>query len=103
MGWRVAADERCAPTERDCAHAPEAHQAADPAEERACEGCTRAGTRWVHLRECLTCGHIGCCDTSPLGHARAHFAAHGHPMVRSAEPGEKWGWCFHDEVLLLPS
>ncbi|ROO86629.1 ubiquitin-hydrolase Zn-finger-containing protein [Actinocorallia herbida] len=102
MRWRVAADERYVPTDRSCVHVDDA-AAASVGTARGCDGCARAGTRWVHLRECLTCGHVGCCDTSPWGHARAHFAAHGHPLVRSTEPGEKWGWCFHDEVFIVPS
>ena len=66
-----------------------------------CEDCLRGGHRnWVHLRICLTCGHVGCCDTSPGKHATAHFHATRHPVMRSLEPGESWGWCFVDEVLL---
>ena len=63
-----------------------------------CEECLRAGDRWVHLRLCMTCGHVGCCDSSRNRHARRHFEAEGHPIVRSAEPGESWGWCYVDEV-----
>jgi monovalent cation/hydrogen antiporter len=56
--------------------------------------------RWVHLRMCQSCGHIGCCDNSAGKHATAHSAESGHPIVRSAEPGEDWSWCYVDEVLL---
>ncbi|NAZ88070.1 cation:proton antiporter domain-containing protein [Kineococcus indalonis] len=63
----------------------------------ACEDCLREGTAWVHLRTCLGCGHVGCCDSSPRRHARAHAAADAHPVVVSAEPGEAWRWCFVDE------
>jgi hypothetical protein len=63
-----------------------------------CEECLRLGTRWVHLRLCLTCGHIGCCDSSPLRHARGHAYAIGHPIVQSFEPGEDWRWCYVDET-----
>ena len=52
---------------------------------------------WVHLRMCLTCGHVGCCDHSPNGHATGHFQATGHPLLRSLEPGEVWAWCFADD------
>ena len=52
---------------------------------------------WVHLRMCQTCGHIGCCDNSPGKHATAHCAETGHPIIRSAEPGEDWSWCYVDE------
>jgi hypothetical protein len=65
-----------------------------------CEDCLRMGDRWVHLRMCMRCGHIGCCDSSPNRHATAHFHAHrDHPLVRSYEPGEDWWWCYADELL----
>ena len=65
----------------------------------ACEDCLREGTTWVHLRRCLTCDHVGCCDSSPRRHSRAHFGSVGHPVVVSAEPGEAWRWCWVDEEL----
>ncbi|MEM6336328.1 MAG: UBP-type zinc finger domain-containing protein [Bacteroidota bacterium] len=65
-----------------------------------CQECIDAGDTWVHLRMCMTCGYIGCCDSSKNKHASKHFAATGHPIIRSAEPGETWGWCYIDEVLL---
>jgi ubiquitin-hydrolase Zn-finger-containing protein len=61
-----------------------------------CEECAQAGDRWVCLRTCLTCGHVGCCDSSRGRHANAHFEATGHPLMRSAEPGEAWAWCYVD-------
>jgi hypothetical protein len=63
-----------------------------------CEDCLRIGGRWVHLRMCETCGHVACCDDSPNRHATAHFHATGHPVIRSAEPGENWSWCYVDQV-----
>lgn len=63
-----------------------------------CEECLAIGSGWVHLRLCLTCGHVGCCDSSPNRHARRHFQASGHPIIRSFEPGESWRWCFVDEA-----
>lgn len=63
-----------------------------------CEDCLRTGDRWVHLRMCMTCGHVGCCDSSPNRHATAHWRSAGHPVVRSFEPGEDWWWCYEDEV-----
>jgi uncharacterized UBP type Zn finger protein len=63
-----------------------------------CEDCVKIGAQWVHLRMCLTCGHIACCDSSPNRHASAHFKAKRHPLVRSIEPGELWTWCYVDEL-----
>ena len=68
-----------------------------PDEIEGCEDCLRTGGRWVHLRMCQACGHVGCCDSSPNRHASAHFKEAGHPIVRSAEPGEEWSWCYVDE------
>jgi hypothetical protein len=61
------------------------------------------GDSWVHLRECLICGHVGCCDSSPDRHATAHYHATGHPIVRSFEPGEDWRWCYVDEEEMTSS
>jgi CPA2 family monovalent cation:H+ antiporter-2 len=67
---------------------------------RGCEECLRSGDRWVHLRICLSCGHVGCCDSSKNKHASGHYHATAHPIIRSLEPGELWGWCYPDEVTL---
>jgi uncharacterized UBP type Zn finger protein len=69
------------------------------AETRVCEQCVRMGSGWVHLRMCLVCGQVGCCDSSPNRHATRHFHESGHPLVRSIEPGERWVWCYVDEVI----
>src|SRR5690242_14883568 len=69
-----------------------------PAEVPGCEDCLAAGTKWVHLRICVTCGHVGCCDDSPERHATAHHRASGHAIIRSLEPGESWSWCYVDEL-----
>ena len=69
---------------------------------QGCEDCLKTGSWWVHLRECLVCGHVGCCDSSPNKHATKHFHATGHPIVQSFEPGEDWVWCYADEVYLAP-
>lgn len=66
---------------------------------QGCEECLATGGRWVHLRMCLTCGHVGCCDASPGKHSTAHFHETSHPVVRSAEPGEHWRWCYVDGVM----
>lgn len=68
-----------------------------------CEECLAQGMRWVHLRLCLGCGHVGCCDSSPGKHATKHFHRAGHAIVRSLEPGENWGWCYADQVLFEPA
>jgi uncharacterized UBP type Zn finger protein len=65
-----------------------------------CEECLKTGAIWVHLRLCMTCGHVGCCDSSKNKHAAKHFHSARHPIVKSIEPGEDWGWCFIDEVEL---
>ena len=65
---------------------------------RGCEECLKTGSWWVHLRMCRTCGHVGCCDSSPNKHATRHFHATRHPIVKSAEPGEDWSWCYVDQV-----
>lgn len=64
-----------------------------------CEECLKIGSPWVHLRLCMTCGHIGCCDDSPLRHATKHFHATAHPVITSLEPGENWAWCYVDEIM----
>jgi hypothetical protein len=66
-----------------------------------CEDCLRIGSTWVHLRMCESCGHIGCCDSSPNRHARVHANTTEHPIVRSAEPGEDWSYCFVDDVAFV--
>lgn len=86
------------PTEGTCAHMAQI-RAVHPS-ARGCEECLRSGDAWVHLRVCMSCGHVGCCDSSKNKHATAHFRTTGHPIVRSLEPGERWGWCYEDEVVL---
>ena len=66
--------------------------------ERGCVGCLATGESWVHLRLCMTCGYVGCCDTSPNQHASNHAAETAHPIVESYEPNEDWFWCYVDEV-----
>jgi len=69
---------------------------------KGCVECLKLGDSWVHLRECLSCGHIGCCDSSKNKHATKHFHSTKHPIIRSFEPGEDWGWCYVDELELEP-
>ena len=72
-----------------------------PAAVEGCEDCLREGGVWLHLRICLTCGHVGCCDSSPGRHASRHARATDHPLIRSLEPGEDWSFCFVDEVAMV--
>jgi uncharacterized UBP type Zn finger protein len=81
-----------------CAHTDGLVEAAPRAD--GCEECLAIGDTWVHLRTCLTCGHVGCCDSSRNTHATKHFRAEGHPVVRSAQPGEDWRWCYLDEAFV---
>ncbi|MDT4892420.1 MAG: hypothetical protein QOE97_1455 [Pseudonocardiales bacterium] len=69
-----------------------------PHTTQGCEECLAIGTPWLHLRLCLTCGHVGCCDSSPMRHAHGHASAVHHPIVRSFEPGEDWRWCYVDQT-----
>jgi hypothetical protein len=71
-----------------------------PQTPHGCAECLRVGTSWVHLRLCLTCGRVGCCDSSPMRHARAHAHTVGHPIVQSFEPREYWRWCYVDETMV---
>ena len=71
-----------------------------PDSTEGCGDCLAIGSAWVHLRECLTCGHVACCDSSPNRHATAHAGGTGHPVVRSMEPGEEWRWCYLDRALV---
>ncbi len=82
-----------------CEHTDQIREDVTPSAQ-GCEECLRMGATWVHLRECLTCGHIGCCDASPNKHATKHFHASGHPIVQSFEPGEDWRWCYVDDMLV---
>ena len=83
-----------------CSHLASLPEHVDPKTPEGCEECLRDGTRWVHLRLCLTCGHVGCCDSSPQRHATAHFRETGHPVMQSFQPGEDWRWCFVDEAIV---
>jgi hypothetical protein len=67
---------------------------------RGCEECLKTGSKWLHLRLCRTCGHVGCCDDSPNRHATKHFHATGYPIIEGYDPPEGWGWCYIDEVFL---
>ncbi|HKG52225.1 MAG TPA: Na+/H+ antiporter [Actinomycetales bacterium] len=93
--------ERLAPSRRaqGCNHLLAAPTLVRPGTPNGCQECLRDGTNWVHLRLCLSCGHVGCCDSSPQRHAAAHHRHSDHPVIRSFEPHEHWRWCYVDELL----
>lgn len=103
---RLYEDETTADRETDllpdasggCDHLRKCVEIPTPRTPNGCEECLRDGTEWVHLRLCLSCGHVGCCDSSPHTHGTKHFEETGHPVMRSFEPGEAWRWCFIDEL-----
>jgi hypothetical protein len=82
----------------DCSHLADLELTIEPSGP-GCVECLETGGWWVHLRRCVECGHVGCCDNSPNKHATAHFRAVTHPLVQSYEPGEDWYWCYVDELL----
>jgi uncharacterized UBP type Zn finger protein len=82
-----------------CTHTDRIEVVGLPEQIAGCEDCLAIGGRWVHLRMCESCGKVGCCDNSPNRHATAHFHESSHPIIRSAEPGEDWSWCYVDEVM----
>ena len=88
-------------SDADCTHLSSVLVTELPDEIPGCEECLKIGSRWMHLRMCQTCGRILCCDSSPNRHASAHARTIGHPIVRSAEPGEEWSWCYVDEVAFV--
>jgi len=84
-----------------CSHLDQISVTELPESIAGCEQCLAMGSSWVHLRMCMSCGTIGCCDASPNRHASRHAAEMGHPIARSAEPGELWSWCFVDEIAFV--
>ena len=84
-----------------CTHIDQIHEFSRQTD--GCEECLILGDTWVHLRQCLICGHVGCCDASKNKHATKHFHATTHPIIRSLERGESWMWCYVDEVGMEPA
>jgi len=83
-----------------CTHLDQVRVTQLPEAVDGCEECLRSGDPWLHLRICLECGHVGCCDDSPNRHASAHSGSSSHPIIRSLEPGELWSWCYVDQVAM---
>jgi uncharacterized UBP type Zn finger protein len=83
--------------QRACAHIAGLDRVMQPA-ERVCEECVKTGSAWLHLRTCQTCGGTRCCDSSPNKHASKHARSSGHPVIASAEPGERWLYCYSDDA-----
>jgi uncharacterized UBP type Zn finger protein len=84
-----------------CTHLNQINVTELPGSIAGCEECLKTGSRWLHLRMCMTCGKIGCCDSSPNKHASRHAREVGHPIALSAEPGEDWSWCYVDELAFV--
>jgi uncharacterized UBP type Zn finger protein len=82
-----------------CIHLNEVNQEIQPG-TKGCEECEKMGSTWVHLRLCLSCGHVGCCDSSINKHGTKHFKATNHPIIRSFQPGEDWEWCYVDKTFV---
>ena len=85
---------------KDCTHINQIKAGVEPKTPGACEDCQKLGESWVHLRMCLTCGHVGCCNNSKNKHAQKHFEATKHPIIQSAQPNESWRYCFIDDVYI---
>ncbi|MGC2428287.1 MAG: UBP-type zinc finger domain-containing protein [Nitrososphaeraceae archaeon] len=81
-----------------CIHLQQVNQNINAKTPNGCEECLKMGSTWVHLRLCLTCGHVGCCDSSINKHGTKHFHSTNHPIVKSFEPGEDWEWCYVDKT-----
>ena len=86
---------------RKCPHFAQAHPVT-PSSADVCAECVALGDSWPHLRICLTCGYVGCCDMAKNHHMRTHCEQTGHPLIQSFAPGEDWIWCYQDEALLAP-
>jgi uncharacterized UBP type Zn finger protein len=85
-------------TQTECTHLDQIHEVTPSA--NGCEECLAMGDVWVHLRLCLSCGHVGCCDSSKNKHATKHYTSSTHPIIQSFQPGEDWAWCYADEVFV---
>ena len=84
-----------------CSHLDQIEITQLPASVDGCEDCLASGGVWLHLRICLSCGHVGCCDDSPNRHATKHANATDHPIIRSLQPGEEWSYCYPDDLMMV--
>jgi uncharacterized UBP type Zn finger protein len=84
-----------------CTHLDQVQITELPPAVAGCEDCLSTGDVWLHLRICLSCGHVGCCDDSPNRHATRHARAQAHPLIRSLEPGEEWSYCYIDDLVMV--
>ncbi len=100
LAW-IAVDEDGNPLPQQCVHLDGLGPVESPPPQE-CVDCIREGSTWVHLRQCLTCGVVRCCDNSPRKHASAHWPASGHPVIRTAELDEDWAWCYAEDMFLAP-
>lgn len=87
-------------SQKPCEHILQSDNQTKPKTPEGCEECLKMGDEWVHLRLCLTCGHVGCCDNSKNKHATKHFHQTKHPVIKSFQPGENWLWCYVDELMV---
>ena len=87
---------------QECTHL-DMVRAVTPHTQEGCEGCLAIGAKWVHLRLCLQCGYVGCCDDSQHRHATKHFHSTKHPVMRSFQRNEDWGWCYIEELFIEPA
>jgi uncharacterized UBP type Zn finger protein len=97
--FRVHPAEEDGTVDAECSHLDQIRDVSP--RTMGCEECLQSGDRWVHLRLCLTCGHVGCCDASPNRHARKHAHDQNHPLIQSFEPGERWFYCYVDDVTMV--
>jgi len=86
-----------------CTHLDQIDLEVQPDSSEGCTECIEMGSGWVHLRMCMSCGHVACCDDSPNKHATKHYVESHHPIISSLQPGEDWLWCFEDKVMLAPA
>jgi uncharacterized UBP type Zn finger protein len=85
---------------KECVHLAQVNLNKSEGNTQGCEECEKMGSDWVHLRLCLTCGHVGCCDSSPNKHGTKHYENTKHPVIGSYEPGESWKWCYPDQIFI---